>query len=300
MSGKYYLAGILLTAAALAATVVAYPHLPDTPIYGQEKGSQSSEKEEASQAVPQPLPPSSNIVVIDKQTSEINKNGVQNRPESYLHRFFGAENVPNLGLLLAGIVGICVAIKTLKAIQRQGIIMIRQARIMQRQASTMEAQTGAIIIAANSAKASADIQNASQRAWLDGKLQPKTDDWGTYDLVIENHGSTPAQLLRYEYFYFQEGGEFRWDAYSQKTLRNWGVLLGAKPASETVEPITPRQFFDFLKAMGSPGTASCSIGVAITYQDIIDRKTEHVTRFLVVYNRVSKSLDRLSQYNEYS
>jgi uncharacterized membrane protein len=30
MSGKYYLAGILLTAAALAATIVAYPHLPDT------------------------------------------------------------------------------------------------------------------------------------------------------------------------------------------------------------------------------------------------------------------------------
>jgi uncharacterized membrane protein len=30
MTGKYYLAGILLTAAALAATVVAYPHLPNS------------------------------------------------------------------------------------------------------------------------------------------------------------------------------------------------------------------------------------------------------------------------------
>jgi uncharacterized membrane protein len=30
MSGKYYLAGILLTAAALVATVLAYPHLPDS------------------------------------------------------------------------------------------------------------------------------------------------------------------------------------------------------------------------------------------------------------------------------
>jgi len=29
MTGKYYLAGILLTAAALVATVIAYPHLPD-------------------------------------------------------------------------------------------------------------------------------------------------------------------------------------------------------------------------------------------------------------------------------
>ena len=30
MTGKYYLAGILLTAAALVATVVAYPHLPSS------------------------------------------------------------------------------------------------------------------------------------------------------------------------------------------------------------------------------------------------------------------------------
>src|ERR1700730_5372194 len=45
-----------------------------------------------------------------------------------------------VALTIVGIIGICVALRTVKTIQRQSLIMIRQARIFQRQANSMERQ----------------------------------------------------------------------------------------------------------------------------------------------------------------
>jgi hypothetical protein len=52
-----------------------------------------------------------------------------NYPNSYLQRLFSPENLPNIGLFLAGIVGIGVAISTLKSISRQADLLEKQITI---------------------------------------------------------------------------------------------------------------------------------------------------------------------------
>jgi Co/Zn/Cd efflux system component len=46
--------------------------------------------------------------------------------KSYLSRLFSPENLPNIGLLLAGIIGIVVAIRTLKILGRQTTAIEKQ------------------------------------------------------------------------------------------------------------------------------------------------------------------------------
>jgi hypothetical protein len=79
-----------------------------------------------------------------------------------------------------GIIGICVAINTLKALRIQAIIMRRQTRHVARQALSMRRQTThlrnsviqarkgarAAKISAEAAKASADAAISSERAWV--------------------------------------------------------------------------------------------------------------------------------------
>jgi hypothetical protein len=110
-------------------------------------------------------------------------------------------------LTVVGVIGICVALRTVAAIQRQSLIMIRQSRIMQRQANTMEKQTDATIIAANAAKANADALINIERAWLipSNSVSPKllptvrlrpvqTEE---LNLQIRNFGNTPAWITDY-------------------------------------------------------------------------------------------------------
>lgn len=70
----------------------------------------------------------------------------------------------NWALAIAAIIGICVTVKTLKAIQRQGITMIQQSRIAQRQATTMEGQTKAAEDAAHAALQNIQILINKERA----------------------------------------------------------------------------------------------------------------------------------------
>jgi hypothetical protein len=102
------------------------------PIYGQEKGSQSGPyKERAAnpkQITPQtPVNPPT-VNVINQQPANQEQNSAKNNAQSYLSRLFAPENLPNIGLFLAGIVGICVAIRTLKAIESQTRVLVEGQR----------------------------------------------------------------------------------------------------------------------------------------------------------------------------
>jgi len=104
-------------------------------------------------------------------------------PESYLHRLFSPENLPNIGLLVAGIFGIVVAICTLLVIRRQ---------------------TKATEVAATAAQneiASLDRQfSISHRPWVSVSGEIKNSplvfsDRGahvTVSFTIKNAGSAPA------------------------------------------------------------------------------------------------------------
>ena len=123
-------------------------------------------------------------------------------------------------LLVVGIVGVCAAFRTLKAIERQVRVMNRQTEVIARQALSMRRQTtilretaASTRLSADAAKASADAAIASERAWvmvdLDkvpglGFLMFGTglDAGGIHHdagvrvrCICSNQGKTPAKIL---------------------------------------------------------------------------------------------------------
>src|SRR5713226_8543991 len=89
------------------------------PVYGQEKSTRTSSKatnaSDLKQPAPKPQPPTPSYVnAVDQQATNQKENGSKESPKSYLSRLFSPENLPNVGLFFAGVVGIIVAIRTLR------------------------------------------------------------------------------------------------------------------------------------------------------------------------------------------
>jgi len=123
-------------------------------------------------------------------------------------------------LVVVGIVGVCAAFRTLRAIERQARIMRRQTGQIARQALSMRRQTtilrktaAANKLSADAAKSSADTLIASERAWVMVDLE-KVPGAGIYEgahsdalggvvpdltvsvrCVCSNHGKTPAHII---------------------------------------------------------------------------------------------------------
>jgi hypothetical protein len=133
-----------------------------------------------------------------------------------------------VALTVVGIFGICVAIKTLRALRIQAAIMRRQTGHIARQAQSMRYQTThlrksviqarkgarAAKISADAAKISADAAIASERAWVMVSLEkiPITGSLLMYGTSLKagevvhnasvrircvciNHGKTPAKII---------------------------------------------------------------------------------------------------------
>jgi len=193
-------------------------------------------------------------------------------------------------LVAVGIVGICAAYRTLKGIERQAHIMKRQTAHIARQTTHLQNSVIQATIAANATKLSADVLVASQRAWLDGEFRPKST--GVYDLIVSNHGPTPAQFLSWEISFHREGGEFQWNSSDSKNTHNLGMLVGGGKSTDSLHRFIPNE--NLLRDAGY------TVAVLLVYLDVLNPKIEHRTRFAFHYTRRSTRLERLSQYNEYS
>jgi len=90
--------------------------------------------------------------------------------QCYLCRVIAPANLPNVGLLIAGILGICIALRTLKAIERQGDSLERQTKAVRRQAVSMRRQTTIFRESVRVAKESSEDERISlirlNRAYL--------------------------------------------------------------------------------------------------------------------------------------
>jgi hypothetical protein len=111
-----------LIAAAFFALII--------PIYGQEKGPQTRPNRDTTTQPKQAAAQTpSTVNVINQQAPGEEQSGAKGNTESYLSRLLAPENLPNIGLLLAGIWGICVAMRTLRAIERQAEVMRGQLTV---------------------------------------------------------------------------------------------------------------------------------------------------------------------------
>ncbi len=66
--------------------------------------------------------------MVNQQTSSQGENGAKNNAQSYLSRLLAPENLPNIALFLVGAIGTIVAIRTLRAIERQTHALIESQR----------------------------------------------------------------------------------------------------------------------------------------------------------------------------
>jgi hypothetical protein len=136
----------------------------------------------------QPIP-SITIGAVNQQTTDDQKNGTKNKTQNYFKLLFSPANLPNIALALVAIIGIIVAICTLKTIGQQ---------------------TKATEIAARATKESADVSRESlvllNRPWLDTDNWTAEDfnkSWGSKPVIriafhIVNLSPTPARIEQIE------------------------------------------------------------------------------------------------------
>ena len=110
------------------------------PIHGQKKATHPTGHERNTTTQTKvPAPSSPGVVnVINQEAAHQEGDGTADHSKSYLARLVSPENLPNVGLFVVGVVGIIIAICTLRKIRNQAELMERQATIMDRQANLME------------------------------------------------------------------------------------------------------------------------------------------------------------------
>jgi len=166
-----------------AATIILLLGCPV--VYGQKKGSPPTRDAKDSQNAESPrvkANASSTIVVIQQKTTGQQNERTADDSQGYFACLFSPENLPNIGLFLAGIAGIIVAVCTLKNIQKQ---------------------TNATEKAAGAAKDNADIALLntqvvlnSERPWLVVTAERNGSTGEVYfHFRVTNKGRTPAQLV---------------------------------------------------------------------------------------------------------
>jgi len=96
-----------------------------SPVYGQEASPDTA---------------ANAAVVAHQELNSVPDKTAPDETGSYLSRLFSPENLPNIGLCMAGLGGIIVAVYTLKKIERQTVAMERNTGVL------MQAERGRIVV----------------------------------------------------------------------------------------------------------------------------------------------------------
>ena len=104
------------------------------PIHGQEKRRQLSTDENHAKRVQQPqtealpAPATVEVNVVNEPAPQAQSNGATNQSPAYLSRLVSPENLPTIGLVIVGLLGLGYAWKTLRAVETQGDALINSER----------------------------------------------------------------------------------------------------------------------------------------------------------------------------
>src|ERR1700693_5331427 len=101
-------------------------------VYGQEAKphSNTDKRNSATESNDAANPTGQTVVVVNQQAAQGQQNDHPAKSPSYLHELLLPPNIPNLALVLVGIGGIVIAIRTLKAVGKQIAEMRRQGEVM--------------------------------------------------------------------------------------------------------------------------------------------------------------------------
>jgi hypothetical protein len=174
------------------------------PIYGQEKAPKTKEQQSSTQSVENDQStPAPQIVVVNQQIATKDQERSHNNSDSYLHHLLSPEVLTSIGLLIAATIGICVTVKTLKAIRRQALVMIQQARILEWQTKATEISAKAAGANARAAIKNIELFTSKERARLaidckplklDTKVVPD-ESARSVEFTVTIYGATAATIL---------------------------------------------------------------------------------------------------------
>lgn len=199
--------------------------IPGVIVNGQKEGSkpitnQTHPKGAKSPQSDRPQPTSLRLDAVQEQTSEGKQDGAKAQPQSYPSRLFSPENLPNIGLFVAGLLGIGIAIGTLSE-------MKTQRNIMQGQLAEMKAGGELTKASADAARDSVEIVISKERARLSVepellKLPNEKSDTAFFSVCyrIKHQGATDAKIIGGETFALLTDSEA---APSLDDAMSWGI-----------------------------------------------------------------------------
>ncbi|MCU1268979.1 MAG: hypothetical protein JWN74_273 [Acidobacteriaceae bacterium] len=151
-------------------------------VNGQEKGSKTKPHQNNSQLDKTSVTPTIGVNAVDQKAPARQEKPAAEHPNGYLSRLLSPENLPNVGLFVIGVIGILVAISTLKDVQKQ----------------TRNTQ-----IAAEAAYLNSKAVIKSERPWVTGgegrdsfRLFGNPALVPRFWLALKNSGRTPGKLVR--------------------------------------------------------------------------------------------------------
>lgn len=297
-------------------------------VHGQEKAPEAKKNQESTQPPAPSNATNTPSIVVNKQTTYEQGDGAEKKPKGYFARLISPENVPNIGLLVVGVIGIIIAICSLRAIQRQILQMVGQRKLMSdqlaqmaTQAAEMGKQTALIADSVAIAKESADAAKASaeaardnasailnsERAWLEidfaapqiaSSDEEEIDDYGAYSVQIKNRGRTIARIESFQIDKAAIRGEFNPNTF-EKNSSDFDVLLGSDDKITIIPVLSiPSMFASWISIRNDADMAYIRIGVR--YRDAIDPKILHESSAIYLWNTRDEEPMRLSSYNVYS
>lgn len=270
----------------LAIATVAKPPIQDQPTQTASHGNDSIDKKSnlpdatfnAKQGIPFQVPAS-------KESNESNQEA-GTKTDWWARITNALIAIGTLALAVIGGIGARYVLRSLRAIEGQTGVL---------QESISVARTSA-----TAAKNSADALVASERAWIDGDIVGNLNVFPTFEIRIENHGKTPAQLLTC-HIHSLENGMIGWQFEQPNCgqIYNFATLIACGQPKIIIKEIYLEIVFDdWLKV--SCGEKDGTIHIILKYRDLIDEEQIHETHVFCIYNTKIKTFERLSQLSRYT
>jgi hypothetical protein len=204
-------------------------------------------------------------------------------------------------LVIAGFLGIRVAYKTLKTLERQ-------ARSTHHQAVQVRKQTGLLTKSAEAALLNAQAVIDSERAWIHADFISREIIGVTrYSLVITNQGKTPAQVFGYHIWHglLTEGVPFAKEKLTTHFTEESHVFIGGGQTMTLRDDFRLEDLFmlEDLTPAASAGFPQGAFCVTVNYGDVVTEKAkreEHHTSLVYFVNLTFSTLTRIAQYNDYT
>jgi len=189
-------------------------------------------------------------------------------------------------LTVAGVIGIIVAICTLR---------------------TLEKQAEAAKISADAAKLNAQAVINSERAWIEidlGAPEPEEpdengdDDYSRYSIQVENRGRTVAHIKDCLIGSRAFGGEIRFEEVGYRSLRVFSLLGSNQRRSAGTVSFWDEFSRDDWAAIQSE-TKSAVVRITVKYRDAVNASESRETSVVFTWNARNERPERMPAFDEY-